>query len=98
MAAFEVCTQRGSFTSTDAVRMRVVSKAFYVLIRDMFQVESQSHKPFCKSELQVRKGTSVYDMDRGMANGATSGVEGVSGSLNPKGFVRILSSVEGGIY
>ena len=33
MAAFEMCTRCGSFTSTDALRMRAVSKAFYGLIR-----------------------------------------------------------------
>ena len=77
--------------------MRAVSKALYRLISVEF-VSEKGQKPFCKSELQVRKATSVYDMVRGMAHGATSGVEGVSGSLGPRGFARILNSVDGGIY
>ena len=84
--AFVVCTQRGSFTSSDVARMKAVSKAFYGLISVEF------------NQLQVRKATSVCDIVRNLANGATSGLEGVSGSLSPNSFVRILNSVDGGIY
>ena len=84
--AFVVCTKHGVFTSTDAASMRAVSKTLSDPIRFEF------------NQLQIRMVTIVSNTLQSVAHKATTGVKGISGSLNASSFVRVLGSVDGGIY
>jgi serine/threonine protein kinase len=84
IAVFTWCTQAEYFTRTDVARMKAVSKAF-ATVRVKFD------------QLQVSKAQKVMDTVRNLANGATSGVEGIAGSLTAAAFVKILNTIHGNI-
>ena len=84
LTVFTWCTEMECFTSSDVARIQAVSRAF-AIVRDKFYL------------LQVSKAQKVMDTVRNLANSATSGVEGISGTLTASAFVKIINTVEGGI-
>jgi serine/threonine protein kinase len=85
VAAFEVCVQRGCFTSTDVARMKAVSKVVGKQVRNEFRL------------LQIKKATAVCNKVRTAASSLSSGVEGTAGTMTAGNFVRVLDNLNGGI-